>query len=131
MANPAPSPARRETQCRGIADQRRAAFCPAIQANLADAVEIEVADAGQDCENPRTFPGDVGKDVSQRRFALLFVRRTSGRQVLVTKNEEKHGLVVAHGESENLSSRNPVAEVDEFVARAIAFDFKRSDVITE
>lgn len=68
-----------ETQA--AADQRRAALCPAIQANLAGTVEIEVADTGQGRENPRTFPTDVGKGVSQRRLAFLFARRTPGRQV--------------------------------------------------
>ena len=32
---------------------------------------------------------------------------------------------------ENLPSRNPVADGDEFIARAIALDLERGDVITE
>ena len=82
-------------------------------------------------EDLRAFPADIGKDVRQHRFAFLLVRRAFGGQVLVTKNEEKERLVVAHGESGNLSSRNPVAEIDEFVARPIALDLERGDVITE
>src|SRR5262245_34299408 len=34
---------------RGIADQRGAPFCPAIHANLADAVEVDVAGARHGC----------------------------------------------------------------------------------
>src|SRR5262249_42718183 len=62
---------------------------------------------------------------------FVFARRTAAGQILVTKNKEKHGLVVAHGESEYLSSRNPVAEVDEFVPRTIALNLERGGVITE
>ena len=52
----------------------------------------------------------------------------TGETFEVTKSEEEQGLIVAHGETEDLSSGNPVAEIDEFVARAIAFDFKRGGV---
>jgi len=61
----------------------------------------------------------------------LVVRGAFGGQVRVTKNEEKERLVLAHGEAKNLSSRNPVAEIDEFVARPIALCLERGDVITE
>ena len=40
----------------GIADQRRAAFRPAIHSNLADTVEIDAAVILRCRENTRTFP---------------------------------------------------------------------------
>ena len=71
------------------------------------------------------------KTLASAAFALLLCRRLPGGQVLVAKNEEKERLVVAHGEARNLSSRNSVADVDEFVARPIPFDLERGDVVTE
>src|SRR5262249_50834107 len=98
---------------RGIADQRRTPFCPAIQSDLAGPVEINAANARQGREDLRALPADLGKDVRQYRFAFLVVRGALGGQVLVTKKEEKERLVLAHGEAIKLSSRNPVAEIDE------------------
>jgi hypothetical protein len=66
---------------RGIADQRRAPFCPAIQSDLAGPVEINAADARQGREDLRALPADIGKDVRQYRFAFLVVRRALGERV--------------------------------------------------
>src|SRR5262249_39626395 len=47
------------------------------------------------------------------------------------KNEEEERLIRAHREAKNLSSRHPVADIDEFVTRTIARDLERGGLITE
>jgi hypothetical protein len=116
---------------RRIPDECRATLRPAIHSNLADAVEINVADAPHGRENPRTLPADIGKDVSQHRFAFLLAGGAIGGQVLVTKNEEKDRLVLTHGPARNLSPRNSVVDIDELLARTVALDREGGDVIAE
>src|SRR6516165_12705212 len=121
----------RETQAAASPTSAARPFCSAIQLDLAGPVEINAADPRQGREDLRALPADIGKDVRQYRFAFLVVRGALGGQVVVTKYEEKERLVLAHGEAKNLSSRNPVAEIDEFVARPIALFLERGYVITE
>ena len=78
-----------------VADQRRAAFCPAIHANLANPVEIDVFGVLHLRKDPRALPADIGKDLCEHRLALLLARRIHGGQVLIAKDEEKKRLVVA------------------------------------
>lgn len=58
---------------RGVANQGSPAVCPMIHSNLADTVKIDVARILHRSENLRAFPADIGKGISQQRFASLLV----------------------------------------------------------
>src|SRR5262249_17471141 len=116
---------------RGITDQRRAPSDPAIQSDLAHLVEVDGADTRHSRQDLGALPTDIGKNIAQYRFTSLFVRGTLGRKVLVANKEEKECPVLAHGEPKNLSPWNTVADIDQFVARAIVVNLECGDVIAE
>ena len=131
MASPVPSPARSETQA---AASPTSAVRPFVQRSIriwltrskytspASSIAARIRGPSQ------PTPAKTSRSSALRSWSA---RRAPGRQVLVAEHEQEQRPVVAHREARDLPARHAVADVDELVARPVARDLERGDVVAE
>src|SRR5215471_1872230 len=102
---------------------------PMLHSDLTDSVEIEIRSCCHGAQDLRALPTDIAKHLGHRRLSVE--GRLCCSQVLIAEDKEKECLVIAHGETGDLSPRDRMADVNEFVARSIPHGLECRHAITK